>query len=214
MIKLSPRLKAIADLIDENSKVVDIGCDHALLDIFLTQNKNCHCLATDISVSCILKAQDNIKKYDLEKEVKTMITDGLENINYKNYDYIVISGMGFQTIKKILKNKIPNKLIIQSNNNIEKLKYYLFKKYKLVNEKVFLYNNIYYIIMSLEKGKKRYKYDDYIIGLNKDNYEYINYLYNKYIKIYTKLPNKYFLKKINLYRKIKHLKKAITLIKL
>jgi len=68
--------------------------------------------------------------------------------------------------------------------------------------------------MSLEKGKKRYKYDDYIIGLNKDNYEYINYLYNKYIKIYTKLPNKYFLKKINLYRKIKHLKKAITLIKL
>ncbi len=214
MIKLSPRLKAIADLIDENSKVVDIGCDHALLDIFLTQNKNCHCLATDISVSCILKAQDNIKKYDLEKEVKTMITDGLENINYKNYDYIVISGMGFQTIKKILKNKIPNKLIIQSNNNIEKLKYYLFKKYKLVNEKVVLDNNIYYIIMSLEKGKKRYKYDDYIIGLNKDNYEYINYLYNKYIKIYTKLPNKYFLKKINLYRKIKHLKKAITLIKL
>jgi len=138
VIKLSPRLKAIADLIDENSKVVDIGCDHALLDIFLTQNKNCHCLATDISVSCILKAQDNIKKYDLEKEVKTMITDGLENINYKNYDYIVISGMGFQTIKKILKNKIPNKLIIQSNNNIEKLKYYLFKKYKLVNEKVVL----------------------------------------------------------------------------
>lgn len=207
MIKISLRLKAVADLIEENSKVIDIGCDHGLLDIYLAQNKDCTCLATDISSICLKKAQDNIKKYNLENKITTKVTNGLEGIEYENYDYIVITGMGFGTIDKILENKNPNKIIIQSNNNIEDLRYKLLKKYKLVDEKVIFENNIYYVILSLEKGKKKYKYSDYIIGLNKDNNEYIEFLYNKYIGIYNKLPNKYIFKKISLYRKIIILKK-------
>ena len=39
MIKLSKRLDAISSLVPINSKVVDIGCDHGLLDIYLYQNK-------------------------------------------------------------------------------------------------------------------------------------------------------------------------------
>ena len=39
MIKLSPRLKQIAEYINDNSNMVDIGCDHGLLDIYLIQNK-------------------------------------------------------------------------------------------------------------------------------------------------------------------------------
>ena len=37
MIKLSKRLEKIAQLIDENDNVLDIGCDHALLDIYLSK---------------------------------------------------------------------------------------------------------------------------------------------------------------------------------
>ena len=40
MIKLSKRLKKIADYVSDNSSLVDIGCDHGLLDIYLVQNKN------------------------------------------------------------------------------------------------------------------------------------------------------------------------------
>ena len=39
MINLSKRLKEIANLMDKNSVIADIGCDHALLDIYLIQNK-------------------------------------------------------------------------------------------------------------------------------------------------------------------------------
>jgi len=200
--KLSLRLEAVANLIQDNSKVVDIGCDHGLLDVFLAKNKNCTCLATDISATCLVKAQENIKKYKIESKVTTQVTNGLEGIDYRNYDYVVITGMGFRTISKILENKTPDKLIIQSNNNLEELKYYLCKNYKLMNEKIVFENNIYYVILYCEKGKKKYKYEDYVIGLNKDNYEYINFLYNKYQDIYNKMPNKYIFKKIKLYRKL------------
>ena len=41
MIKLSLRLKKIAKYVDDYSNIVDIGCDHGLLDIYLVQtNKN------------------------------------------------------------------------------------------------------------------------------------------------------------------------------
>ena len=205
MNKLSLRLKAVSDLIEEGSKVIDIGCDHGLLDIYLTQNKKCNCLATDISSICLKKAQDNIKKYNLD--IETKVTNGLDGIDYENYDYVVITGMGFKTIKKILEDKYPNKLIIQSNNNIEELKYHLLKKYKMIDERIVYENDFYYVILSFEKGKKRYRYADYVIGLNKDNYEYINYLYNKYKSIYNKMPSKYILKRLNLYRKIRVLEK-------
>ena len=207
MIKISLRLKAVSDFIQENSKVIDIGCDHGLLDIFLAKNKCCTCLATDISALCLKKAQENIKKYDVEKKISTKVANGLEGIDHKKYDYVVITGMGFGTISKILKNKTPNKLIIQSNNNLEELRRYLFKRYRLVDERVIFENNIYYVILCLEKGKQKYRYEDYIIGLNKDNSNYVNFLYNKYSDIYNKMPNKYILKKIKLYRKILLLKK-------
>ena len=36
-MKISERLKVIGDFINEEDKVIDIGCDHALLDIFLCE---------------------------------------------------------------------------------------------------------------------------------------------------------------------------------
>ena len=59
---LSKRLQAICDFVTPNSKVVDIGADHGLVDIYLTKNKNCQCLATDISAKSLEKAKENIKK--------------------------------------------------------------------------------------------------------------------------------------------------------
>lgn len=209
MTKISKRLKAVADLIKENSKVIDIGCDHGLLDIYLAKYKKCTSLATDISATCLKKAEENIKKNNLNKKIETKVTNGLEGINYKNYDYVVITGMGYQTISKILESRTPNKLIIQSNNNIEELKHFLVKRYKLLEEKIVYENGIYYVILYLEKGSKKLKYSDYIIGLDKNDKDYINYLYNKYKKILDKMPNKYILKKIKLYRKILVIKRAL-----
>ena len=65
MIKLSKRLLTIANLIDDNSKVADIGCDHGLVSIYLAMNKqNISIIASDINQNALDNAIKNINKYE------------------------------------------------------------------------------------------------------------------------------------------------------
>ena len=50
MIKISKRLEAMSSLVSNNSKVIDVGCDHGLLDIYLyQQNISTKIIASDIN---------------------------------------------------------------------------------------------------------------------------------------------------------------------
>lgn len=131
-MKLSKRLQTIADLIPENSNIIDVGADHGLLDIYLNKYKNCTCLATDISKPCIEKAKENAIKYDAN--IQTLVNDGLTNINL-NDEIIVISGMGTKKVTKILDRNIKNDLIISSHTKINDLKEFLkTKNYQIIKE--------------------------------------------------------------------------------
>ena len=48
-MQIRKRLKAIASLVEKGSKVIDVGCDHALLDIYLTLYNSNECIASDIN---------------------------------------------------------------------------------------------------------------------------------------------------------------------
>ena len=202
-MKLSKRLKSICDFVPNNSKIIDIGADHALVDIYLTKEKNCKCLATDISEKCIKKAKENIKKYNVN--VKTKVTDGLNGINIKN-EIILISGMGTHNILKILNKNIKNDLIISSHNDIPLLHKKLQKRgYRIKNEQV-IYDKHFYIITYYEQ-KKHKKQNNYLTEFIKDK-EYTKYLLKKYEIKYKNEKN--IIIKINYYKIIKKLKKKST----
>ena len=161
MIKISKRLESIASLIDNNNSIIDIGCDHGLLDIYLIENKkNINILATEINKNALNNAKNNIKKYKLENIIKLQESDGLKNIDTTNYNTIIIAGMGSHTIVGILKQSIKklkniDNLILQSNNDnyflrkkVLKLGFYIEKEI-LIKEK-----NIYYTIIKFKKGHK------------------------------------------------------------
>ena len=144
-MKLSKRLKAISDLIPNNSHIIDVGADHAFLDIYLNKYKNCQCLAIDKSKYCTKTAIENAKKY--EANIKAITNDGLTNIKLNN-EIIVISGMVTRNIQKILNFDIKNDLILSSHTNIEDLKqflkekhYYIYKELSITDGKT--YNIIY-----------------------------------------------------------------------
>ena len=144
-MKLSKRLKAISDLIEPNSKVIDVGADHAFLDIYLNLYKNCQCLAIDKSKYSTKTAIDNALKY--KADIKTITNDGLKNIKL-NDEIIVISGMGTRNIMKILNFDLKNDLILSSHTNIEDLKeflknkeYYIYKE--VIVEEYKTYDVIY-----------------------------------------------------------------------
>lgn len=216
MIKLSERLKSIADFIDNNSNIIDIGCDHGLLDIYLVQSKeNIKIIASDINNNALVNAIKNIKKYKLENTIKVIQSNGLNNIDTTNMDTIVIAGMGAHTITGILYNNLNklkniNTIILQSNNDIDFLRkkivsigYYI-EKENLIKEK-----NIIYTIIKFKKGHKHYTRKELYFGpiLIKENsklfQEKKELEYNKLKQIYKLIPKNHIHHRIKTLLKIR-----------
>lgn len=206
---ISKRLKAVASLVDTKS-IIDVGCDHALLDIYLTK-QNISCRATDISSNCIKLAKENISKANLDNKIELYVTDGLKGIKIYDTDTIVICGMGTNQILNILKDfNYDNPLILLSNNDIYSLRKEIIKLGYFIDKELYILDGKYrYVIIRFKKGHKKYKYKDYILGTIKDN-EYLNYLYQKTYNNYLKIPKKYILRKLKEKRILNIIKKQIN----
>ena len=210
-VRLSKRLKAIADMIDNNSSVADIGCDHALLDIYLIQNNIINkAIASDITIGAVNQAKKNVLVNKVNN-IEVRIGDGLNTISeHDNIDTIVLSGLGSKKIKEILSNnksKLSNikTIIIQSNNNVHTIRKALLNLgYYISSEKIVKDNDIIYVIIKFQKGKKKYRKKDLLFGpfLSKEKNElYIEYYNNIIIKnndIIKKIPKKLIIKKLML----------------
>ena len=215
---LSCRLKTIASMVD-TPNVIDIGCDHGLLDIYLAKEKNLFCIASDISEKALNKATKNVQKYGYQKMIKTVVSDGLEKIDVREDTTIIISGMGMHTIKHILSNpkaKRANKIILQSNNDLYLLREFMVKSgFMIENEKVIKEKNIYYVIISFIPGKQKYNKMELYIGpiilQNKIIYQdYLKYLQDKEIFKLKNIPKKYLSLRLKTYIKLKKIMGYIT----
>jgi len=190
---LSKRLQAVATLVDIKSRVIDVGCDHAYLDIYLTQNNDNKCIATDINKNALEIAKKNIKKYNLSNKIETKLTNGLTDIKVKDNDNIVICGMGTYTILEILKtNNLSNTLIISSNNNIDILRKEVINLGYYIDSEIFIIDkNKPYIIIKFIKGIKKYSKLDILLGpILKNNIEYKKYIIKKYKNILNNISKK------------------------
>lgn len=199
---LSLRLKTIADLVDKDSVIADVGTDHAYLPIYLIkENIIKKAIASDISPKVIENAQKNVQKYHLEDQISLYISDGLKKIK-ENYNFLVIAGMGSSTIKKILSNQnLPNKIIIQSNNNLAELRKFMNQlNYKIVIERV-IFDSRYYSIIKYTKQKEKLTEEEILFGKS-NNIEYFSYLKEKYQQLYIKSKNKQFSYYIQVLNKI------------
>jgi tRNA (adenine22-N1)-methyltransferase len=194
---LSKRLNAILEMINDKETLIDVGCDHALLDIeALRKNKVKKALAIDINEKALNTASKNIIKYD-SKDITLLNQDGLKDVIVNENDIVVISGLGTRTIKNIIGNRKISEIIIQSNNDIFELRTFMNKKYLIIDEKVVLDKGIYYVIIHFKLGNKKYSVNERLFGPIIVNSEkaYLKHLKDKYQKIYNDIPKKYFVKK-------------------
>lgn len=210
MTKLSKRLNALALFVSKDDSVVDVGCDHGYLSIYLKENKLVkNVIASDINKNALNNAINNINKKKLN--IKTILSDGLENINLKNINTLIISGMGTNTILHILSdntklNKI-NKLIIQSNNDYDILRKELNNKgYYLDKEEYTFDKNKWYVTCLFIKSYKKNTKEEIEYGyLN--NKDYNEYLLKKEKQIYKKIPFTQIVLKIKKIYKLNKLKR-------
>ena len=213
---LNKRLQNISAFIKENDVVLDIGCDHSLLGIYLVLNKNVKVIGSDINIGPLEKAKENLKKYHLSRKIELRLGDGL-SVMSDDVNTIVISGMGGLSIINILKDikKYPNvkKLIISPNNDfsltreeISKLGFHVYK------ETIVLDSGKYYLISEYHPGNR--KIDNFFGKLDLENdtvIKYYKYIYDTNLKILSKLGMKDRSRKKTLKNENIKIKKALNI---
>ena len=195
MIKISDRLKSLAKYVFEQDKIMDVGCDHAILDIYLVEmgisNK---IYVGDVNPNALQNGKDNIERHELSANIFPILSYGIEKIGELDVDTIIISGMGAKNIIDILSS--PNldrvyKLILQSNNNHNDLRRFLSSKgFNIIFEEVVKDGKKTYIniVAGRDYTVETYTDKEYEFGpkLIKDpnNLEYFESIYHTYEDIY------------------------------
>ncbi len=180
---LSNRLLEVAKFIENGSVVADIGCDHALLSIFLVEKGIAkQVIASDLNQGPLNNAKKNIALKNLNNLIETRLGSGLKTINSGEVDTCVISGMGGTLITKILDESysvfqtIDNVITQANNSNFQLRKYMVAAGYKISNESFVEENDIIYNIIHFIKGESNYseielKYGPLNIKVNSDLFQ-------------------------------------------
>ena len=207
-MQLSKRLKSVAGLVYETDNVIDVGCDHALIDIYLIKQKTLkNIVISDVNKSALENGIKNIKKYNLENKIEARLGFGI-SVADDTIDTALICGMGSSSIIRILSDsnlKQFKKLIIQSNNDHYLLRRFLtLKGFYISHESVVYEKGHYYINIVFLRGKRKYTNKELIYGpilmyANKDYYEF---LLKKKTAILDNIP------KFKILTRIKHKKEA------
>ena len=157
-MKISDRLKTIADFLKEDLNVADVGADHGLLEIYLaTQKKTKSIFAIENKSGPFSILKNNLKDYN----ITLSLSDGISEIP-ENTDAVVIAGMGGILISNIL-NTHPEKLtnvkqiVVDAHRDVELVRREITKLgYYIEKEKIVYENDIYYFVISFLKGHHNY----------------------------------------------------------
>lgn len=162
MIKLSKRLQKIADLVDIDSTVIDVGTDHGYVPNFLCNrgiSKDVY--ATDISKNSLEKSIELTKELGNEKYVKNILANGIVN---KPRDNIIIAGLGGIQIAEIIFNaeevcRNAKKLILQPMQKTFILRRELMDRgYEIFDEYIIFEDDRFFEILLVRFSDKKIKY--------------------------------------------------------
>lgn len=156
-LSLRPRLKAVADMMNNCKKAADIGCDHGRLSVALIRmGKAKSVIASDISEPSLQKARILADKCRLSDKIEVRVSDGLSHLcESDNVDTIIIAGMGGELISSILSSgeavsKAAKQIILQPMGGVEELRKFIAKYgYEIFDETLVFDAKRYYQIIGI-----------------------------------------------------------------
>ncbi len=205
---MTKRIARISSYIEDDEKVIDVGCDSCLLSIMLAK-RGIYSVASDLRENIIENAKEKIDD-NLKKYITFRVGDGITLKESENNYTLVLAGMGTYLMVNILKNttKTFKKIITISNNNHDILrKEFLHLGYIVETEEIIKEKNKFYNLIIFTRGNKKYSEKDLIIGLNHQNIPLLKEKNKELIKKYQNIINK-----INDSEKIKELERTIKIL--
>lgn len=156
MVKLSKRMSAVAAMVTPGSVLADVGTDHGYVPIALVQqNKIPHAIAMDINAGPLGRAREHIALCQLEEQIETRLSDGVEALTVGEVDSILIAGMGGELVIHILTEgmqvcRMAKELVLQPQSELGKVRQFLRdKKFKIVDEDMVIEDGKYYPMMKV-----------------------------------------------------------------
>ena len=216
---LSLRLQAIAELVEKDLVLADVGCDHAYLVIDLLKSKKLRkAYAIDNKKEPLNSALMNIKSAGLENEITALLGDGISNLP-ADVRQICIAGLGGNVIAKILDDEHIRQLdylVLEGNNDSSLIRKALLKhEFKIIDERLVVENDVIYEIIKATKGHQELSEDDIYFGpilrKKKDELFYKKWSsYQQYlIDVYAKIPEKYQARRLENDKEIQRIRKEI-----
>ncbi|MBR5218814.1 MAG: SAM-dependent methyltransferase [Clostridia bacterium] len=210
---LTPRLELIASKVKDDASIIDVGTDHGYIPIYLAgRGRVKKALATDVNRGPLSRAEENIKLHNTGDKVSTALANGLNGIDTKSYDTVIIAGMGGILISEIMEQTDNTDLafILQPMTAAEELRRYLYQKsYEIVDEELVAEGEKLYTVIVAKKGKKSdYEELDLYIGkklFEKNDpllYECINRLKKKLVTIINGISKSSNQENIDYYKKL------------
>jgi tRNA (adenine22-N1)-methyltransferase len=148
----------IANYVDQNEIVADVGSDHGHLVMYLIANKICFkAYAIDNKKGPYEILKYNTKEYS--NAIIPVFSNGLENIP-SDCSTAIIAGLGAHTIVDIARRgniTNINNFVIDSHNDVPYIRDSFSKLgYQIVAETLLKDNNKYYVIIKLSRGIANY----------------------------------------------------------
>ncbi len=205
---LDNRLALCASFVRKDTKLVDVGTDHAYLPIWLVCSGVINtAVACDVRSGPLENAKNNIEFYHVQQKIKTVLSDGLDNIAPEDAYDIVMAGMGGELIAEIIKRQQwlcdgKRRLILQPMTRAESLRLFLCENgFDIIKEKACVSGKKTYSVMLCEydgilrQCDKLFQY----VGMLIDDYsddarKYIsavNFKLKKKIRAYEKNSREY-----------------------
>jgi len=161
-IKLSPRLRAIADMVDYGASVIDIGTDHGYIPVYLAQKRQVlHIAASDINEDPLARARLSAAEHGVSDKITFMLCNGLQGFASYSADTIITAGMGGENISNILRqapwtNSPGISLILQPMTKVHNLRQYLMGSGYTIEKEILVRDTgkIYPVMKVLGGGEK------------------------------------------------------------
>lgn len=147
-------------MVDANTRVADIGSDHAYLPVELIEEKVAnYAIAGEVAKGPMSRSKEDVEKFGLSDKIDVRLGDGLAVIKADDLiDTVVIAGMGGILIQNILTNATEEQLshvktlVLQPNIGEPLVRRWLVENsFKIIDEDIVEEDHHVYEIIKAEK---------------------------------------------------------------
>jgi len=127
-IELSPRLRAVEELVPTGSRVADVCADHGLLPCALVLDGRARrAIAVDVAEAPCRETRANVARYGVGDKVEVRRGDGLGALRAGEVDGVVVSGVGGRIVLEILGQRSLDHLgvawlVVQANKRVPEVR--------------------------------------------------------------------------------------------